>query len=493
MLKYLPITFFLIFFAHVASAMHYYVTSASGINGTTWKAGDTIVMRNAKWINQSIEFKGNGTELNPVVLIAQTPGEVVLSGSSSLSVSGSYLEISGLCFKAGTLSGKDIISFRTSSTSEAENCTLKNTAVISCNPSDKAIENKWVSIYGKNNTVSNCSFVNKTNMGTLLVVWLENDVVPNHTIENNYFGYRNANLDNTGKELNGQEIIRIGDSHTSMQTAGVKVTGNYFEDCNGETEIISNKSCGNYYSNNIFVGCKGTLTLRHGNNCIVDGNYFIGNGISNTGGVRIIGENHKVYNNYFEDLKGTDFRSAICMVRGKENSVPNEYFQVKNALVAFNTMINCSQSFSINYNNSTCTMPPVGSLIACNVVYNNSASSASKINVRIEKTKVTEMDVQWKNNFMNAGKYENFTFSSVEVNTDINPMMKYGGTKTMLYEPEPRTGLSGFATSDFPEITVDIRGRDRTSQKLPGASQVSGEVSRFVPQKNSVGASFIKH
>jgi hypothetical protein len=103
------------------------------------------------------------------------------------------------------------------------------------------------------------------------------------------------------------------------------------------------------------------------------------------------------------------------------------------------------------------------------------------------------MDVQWKNNFMNEGKYENSTFSSVEVNTDINPMMKYGGTKTMLYEPDAGTGLSGFTTSDFPEITVDIRGRDRTNQKLPGASQVSGKPSRFVPQKNLVGASFIKH
>jgi len=375
----------------------------------------------------------------------------------------------------------------------AENCKLKNTAIISCNPSNKTLESKWVSMYGKNNTVSNCSFVNKTNSGTLLVVWLEKDIVPNHIIGNNYFGYRNPNMDNTGKELNGQEIIRIGDSHTSMQTAGVKVTDNYFEDCNGETEIISNKSCGNYYSNNIFVRCKGTLTLRHGNNCTVDGNYFIGNGIPGTGGVRIIGENHKVYNNYFQDLKGTDFRAAICMVRGKENSAPNEYFQVKNAVVAFNTMVDCSQSFSINYNNSSCTMPPVGSVIACNVVYIPTTSSELRINVRVDKTRLSDMDVQWINNFMDGGDYENFAHSSTQVITDVKLKMKYGGAKTMMYEPSSGTGLSGYTTSEFPEITVDICGRDRTSQKLPGASQVSGEPSRFVPQKNLVGASFFNH
>jgi hypothetical protein len=224
----------------------------------------------------------------------------------------------------------------------------------------------------------------------------------------------------------------------------------------------------------------------------VDGNYFIGNGVTNTGGVRIIGENHKVYNNYFEDLKGTDFRAAICMVRGKENSAPNDYFQVKNALVAFNTMVDCSQSFSINYNISGYTMAPVGSVIACNIVYNPTASSESRINVKVDMTKLTEMDVQWKNNFMDGGEYENFAHSSAQVITDIKLKMKYGGAKTMMYEPLSAKGLSACSSSEYPEITVDIRGRNRTGNKLPGASQVYGKSSRSVPQKTSVGVTFLK-
>ena len=471
------------------SAEHFIVSSATDINGKKWKAGDTIIMKKGNWIDQSIVFKGIGTELNPVVLIAQTPGEVILSGSSSLSFSGSFLEISGLFFKNGTLSRKDIISFRTSHTSSAENCKLANTAIISNNPSVKTVENKWVSMYGANNTVSNCTFVNKTNLGSLLVVWLDKDVIPNHIIENNYFGYRNPNKDNSGKELNGQEIIRIGDSHTSMQTAGVTVKGNFFEDCNGETEIISNKSCGNTYSNNIFVACKGTLTLRHGNNCTVDGNYFIGNNVPGTGGVRIIGENHKVYNNYFENLTGTDFRAAICIVRGKENSLDYEYFQVKNALVAFNTMVDCVQSFSINYNNSSCTMPPVGTVIAHNHIYN---TSSTKINVKINQISGSGMDVEWKNNLMNQGKYENFSFSKSQVITGIESNMIQVGTNVKIYEPDIGTGLSTYNTSDYPEITKDIKGRDRTRNKLPGASQASGKTSLAVPDKDSVGASFLE-
>ena len=38
---------------------------------------------------------------------------------------------------------------------------------------------------------------------------------------------------------------------------------------------------------------------RQGRPTAVDGNYFFGRGAPNTGGVRIIGERHRVFNNYF--------------------------------------------------------------------------------------------------------------------------------------------------------------------------------------------------
>jgi len=286
------------------------VSFASEINAGSWTAGDTILMKNGSWFNQSITLKANGTVSEPIVLLAQTPGQVVLSGSSRLAFSGSYLVASGLYFKDGTLSGTEVISFRTSSTEFANHCRVTNTAILNCNPADATVDSKWVSLYGESNQVDHCSFQNKTNSGTLLVVWLKSGIVPKHLIEENYFGYRNANLDASGGELNGQEIIRIGDSSTSMQTASVTVRGNIFEKCNGEIEIISNKSCGNLYFNNLFLECVGMLTLRHGNNCTVEGNYFLGNGLSSTGGVRIIGENHKVFNNYFEKCNILDLTSV---------------------------------------------------------------------------------------------------------------------------------------------------------------------------------------
>lgn len=475
-------------FSFDLSARSTLVTSASEINSGSWMAGDTILMKNGTWLNQSIILKATGKISEPIVLLAQTPGQVILTGSSKLAFSGSYMVVSGLFFKDGTLSGSEVVSFRTSSSEFANYCRLTNTAIVNYNPADKTVDSKWVSLHGEGNQVDHCSFENKTNSGTLLVVWLKSGIEPKHLIEQNYFGYRNSNLDANGSEINGQEIIRIGDSSTSMQTASVTVRDNIFEKCNGETEIISNKSCGNLYSNNVFMSCSGMLTLRHGNNCTVEGNYFFGNGVSNTGGVRIIGENHKVFNNYFEKLRGTGYRTALCIVRGKENSLLNEYFQVKNAVVAFNTFVDCYQTFNINYNSSsTCTLPPIGTVIAHNNVYNTSTNNTNVIIAQSDPT----MDVTWKNNIMNLGKYSNFAPTSNQVVTGLDPLMRLAGTSTNIFEPASESILSTYATSEFPEIVTDIRGRSRSAlSKWPGSSQISGETTRTMPSKTTVGASF---
>ncbi|MBP7368937.1 MAG: polysaccharide lyase 6 family protein [Paludibacteraceae bacterium] len=473
----------------IVNARQTIVASASAINSGSWSAGDTIVMKNGTWNNQSISFRGTGNEFQPIVLMAETPGNVILDGTSKLQFSGKYVIVSGLYFKDGTLSGSDVISFRTSSSQLAENCKLTNTVIENYNPLDSTVDSKWVSIYGKNNKVDHCSFVNKTNSGTLMVVWLINGITVNHEISDNYFGYRKANLDANGDELNGQEIIRIGDSSTSMTTAAVTVKNNFFEHCNGEIETISNKSCGNTYYNNLFFECKGMLTLRHGNGCTVNGNYFFGNGISDTGGVRIIGENHKVYNNYFENLRGTNYRAALCIVRGKENSALNEYFQVKNAAIAFNTFVNCSQAFRINYNSSSSlTMPPIKTVIAHNHVFN---ASTSYYNVSIDLTNSEGMDVTWKNNLMNIGKYTNFSFNETQIITGKDAKMSSSVTPIPMFEPTIGSELINYATNDYPEIAKDIRGRDRNiSAKLPGASEINGTVTSTMPVKTLVGATF---
>lgn len=382
------------------------VHSAADVN-KTWQAGDTLVWTNGSYTGKELTIKGTGTAASPIVLIAQTPGQVSFSTKSRLTFDGSYIEANGFVF-TGTYTGTDhIVQF----TSSSSHCRLTECSIDNFNPTDVTKDFKWVSLKGQYNRVDHCYFAGKTNMGTLLVVWLETGIVPCHHVDNCYFGARVPQYDSSGKELNGQEIIRIGDSSTSMQEAQCVVESNYFEDCDGEIEIISNKSCGNIYRYNTFYGCAGALTLRHGNGCTVDGNWFFGAGKSSSGGVRIIGEDHIVKNNFFKDLEGNNYRAAIWVTRGKPNSALNEYFQVKNAQIYSNTFVNCKEAFSIHYHSSSeCTLLAINTNIDNNIVYND----ASHTSVKIVNMATSGGSITWAGNIYNAGKFSSFSPTSAQ-------------------------------------------------------------------------------
>jgi poly(beta-D-mannuronate) lyase len=295
-----------------------------------------VIMKNGTYADAVISFTNkNCTAGNPVVFTAETPGMVVFEGNSRLSFSGSYIIVEGFTWKNG---GKDIGS-KSVIEIKGDHSIFRDCAVIDYNNSDLAVDNKWVSIYGTYNTVTSCLLKGKRNLGATLTVWLNNGEAAHHTISYNYFLDR---INGPGAD-NGLESIRIGDSKTSFTDAHCVVAFNRFENCDGEIEIISNKSCRNSYLHNSFYNNDGGLTLRHGNNCHVDGNFFDGGGKERSYGVRIIGEGHLVTNNYFYQLKGAlkePFRAPLTIVNGLENTPINGYFQVRRAVVAGNVFVN---------------------------------------------------------------------------------------------------------------------------------------------------------
>ena len=107
------------------------------------------------------------------------------------------------------------------------------------------------------------------------------------------------------------------------------------ERCDGEIEIISSKSCENVYRNNTFRDSEGCLTLRHGNRCVVDGNFFLGNGSEGkpTGGVRVIGEEHVITNNYFDGTTGIA-GGVIVLTAGQPKAELTGYWHITKATIA---------------------------------------------------------------------------------------------------------------------------------------------------------------
>jgi poly(beta-D-mannuronate) lyase len=325
------------------------------------RPGDVIVLTDGTWRDVDLLFAAEGASEAPITLRAQTPGDVIITGQSRLRIAGRHLVVDGLWFD-DVSSGEDVIEFRRSSSDHARDCRLSHCMVTDCNPADLNEDTKWVSLYGSDNRVDHCWIEGKRNAGTTLVVWLSDE--PNrHRIDHNYFGPRPR----LGE--NGGETIRVGTSDWSLHDSETVIEQNVFDRCNGEIEIISNKSCANVYRHNLFLRCEGALTLRHGNSCTVEGNVFRGDGQRNTGGVRIVGEDHRVFNNYLEGLRGEGARAAVSFMMGIPDGPLNGYAPVRRPTVVFNTFADCTQPLQLAVDGGDeATVFPQDVVIAGNVL-----------------------------------------------------------------------------------------------------------------------------
>jgi poly(beta-D-mannuronate) lyase len=466
------------FFTLSTHANDFPVASTTQITSAMASAhpGDTVTMTNKIWQDADVLFKGNGAAGSPITLRAQTPGGVLLSGNSRLRISGNWLVADGLHFVNGCYSNSDVIQFRDTTTSLATNCALLNTSIVDYSIPDAANDNKWVSVYGLSNRVENCLFRGKTNLGTTLVIWLAasaTNLSNFHLVRSNFFGPRPPAVSNGG------ESIRVGDSGTSFTSSRTTVEANYFLQCNGDVEIISSKSCDNTYRYNTFDSCEGTLTLRHGNRCAVYGNWFFGHGLPLTGGIRIIAEDHSVYNNYLDGLAGTGVRSGLTMMSGIVNSPLNGYFQVKRALVAFNTWSGCSNNFYIGDNSNGGTLGAIDCTNANNIIR---ASAGPMVKYDIAPT-----NFLWEGNFFYGASVG---ISSSGIST-ANPLLALG--PDALWRPATNSPVIGAAGGNYLFLAEDFDGQSRLTPKDSGCDQVlSSPVLRHPVMPVEVGPSWMK-
>lgn len=375
-------------------AAEYPVADVAAFNAAVAKLapGDVVVLRAGEWKDADLVFRGNGTIEKPITL--RGDGRAKLTGASRLRIAGEHLVIEGVWFSDCTPPKSDIIAFREDSKRLAKHCIVRDCAITQSAALVEKSDRKWLSIYGANNRVERCHFEGKTSAGTLLIVWLPEKAgdPPGHVISGNYFGPRPR----LGK--NGGEIIRVGDSDTSMQTAGCVVERNLFDRCDGEVECISNKSCGNIYRGNVFLETQGSLTLRHGNGCRVEKNVFLGFGVKSTGGIRVIGEDHTVVDNHLEGLRGDGARAAICVMNGIEKSPLSGYFQVKRAKIERNTIVDCKQSIVIGFadDDVKANLPPTDVTFGGNTVWAGKFTAIELID--------PTATVVWKENRVSAEK-----------------------------------------------------------------------------------------
>lgn len=420
------------------------------------RPGDVIVLRDGEWRDLDLVIDFDAAAEAPLTVRAQTPGRVVLTGASRARLGGSHLVLQGLLFRDGIMRQQHVIAFRVDSDRPARHSRVADCAVINYRPApERDGSTTYLSLYGADNRVDHCYFRGKIDEGPMLVVWVEDE--PNgHLIDRNHFAGRSP----LGR--NGGETIRVGTSQVSMNDSRTIVEHNYFEDCDGEAEIISNKSCENVYRYNTFVSCRGALVLRHGNRCLVEGNWFFGHGRPGTGGIRVIGEDHRIVNNYLDGLAGRDFESALPIVNGIPGSALNEYFRVRRAVIAFNTLVDCAQSitFGVGAGRRNRVEPPADCVLANNLVL-----GASGPLVRFDDR---PLNTVWIGNQM-GGAEVGLEDEGIAPASGIDFAAPRRGPLTI----PPGSSPIGAAMGEFDFVVDDIAGRPRVGARDVGCMQAS--------------------
>lgn len=388
----------------------YTVKDASEFNALpTLHAGDAVILLSGNYgaINKTIISSitdDSVAQTNPIHIYAETPGEVQVIAPSQINLQGSGIIFAGLHFtnRSGIPNnGSSNASWIIATKANSRYITVNNLQFDHCVSGDDY--GHWILVRGFHHTIEYCSFEGKDEPNANATISFKRassepgiSTPRNHILRYCYFGPREASESN-----NGYEAIRIGDSSSQAYDMRVTIEHNVFYRTiwrndgrkPNELEIISNKSKGNIIRHNTFLESFGQITLRHGDACTVEGNFTFGSGYYANdsielrspniyqSGIRVIGQNHIVQNNYFENLKGTGGRAALCLMAGYSNfndgngsSGDNTYEPADNALIANNTFINCRE-ISLGYESGGTTQP-TGVKIFNNVWQGSNSSKA---------------------------------------------------------------------------------------------------------------------
>ncbi len=472
--KTLPLALSLMLSACSASAADYLVQDQKAYQDALKKAkpGDVIKLANGTWEDFEILFEGKGKKDKPIILTVETKGEVFLTGQSNLRLAGEYLEVSGLVFKHGHTPTSEVVSFRRNSTNLANNSRVTEIVIDNYNNPERYEVDSWVMMYGKNNRFDHNHLVGKRNKGVTMAVRLNTDDSQEnyHRIDHNYFGPRPI------LGSNGGETLRIGTSHYSRTDSYTVVENNYFDRCDGELEIISNKSGRNEFRNNTFYESRGTLTMRHGNNNIVEGNVFFGNDADHTGGIRVINAGQTIRNNYMEGLKGTRFGGAFVVMNGVPDGPINRYDPVINARIENNSLINSDNIQLGAGSDEERSGVPKDSRFESNLIYNDDGRDVFTV--------YDDMSgIDFKNNVLGSMDPPDFTDGfrreTVELVRAENGLMypkgdtDIGVSRDLRVTTKDMTGVSWFPKTD-PHITFRS---GKTHKVSPGENVIFDAVN----------------
>lgn len=414
------------------------VTSLSAlqtaINGAS--PGDVIILANGTYTaSTKITINKQGTAAQPITIEAQTIGGAEITGTAGISIvsPAAYIVIKGFKF--------------TFSASQATMASGTSFCRWTHNLFQTPGEGEDLLLNGNDHEVDYNTFQHKNALGRFIAVrGTGSQIAQRLHIHHNYF------FDQQPQTGNGAETLQFGLSGYSLSSSNSVVEYNLFEQCAGENELISVKASAVTLRYNTIRDCPAQFTLRHGNFCIVYGNYF-----SNTPGLRIFGDDHVIFSNYFENCS-----LAINIGNGdgdvESGAALTSHDRPDRILIAFNTLVN--NTTNIVQSGRTNGLGATDVTVANNIVQGGgpAASIAGPYTGAV-----------WSGNIIyntnGAGDMPSSGYRTV------NPLLARDATGT--FHLQTGSPAIDAATGSYAAVTFDMDGQPRTAPLDVGADEVS--------------------
>lgn len=399
-------------------------------------AGDVIILANGVYTTTAdITITKQGTASLPITIQAQSILGAEIKGSYGFAVNSParYIIIKGFKFthassQAAMASGTSFIRFTQ-------------------NLFQTTGDGDYLSINGNDQQVDYNTFQNKNSLGKFIIVrGTGSQIAQRLWIHHNYF------LNQDPQSGNGNETIQFGLSGYSMSNTNSIFEHNLFEECEGENELLSVKASELTIRFNTIRNCPAQLTLRHGNRCLVYGNYFL-----NTPGIRIFGDDHKIYSNHFESCN-----PAINMGNGDGEVADGDALTVHDRpdrnLVVYNTLVNNTTNYT--QSGRTNGLGSTVSTFANNIIQGGGAAAS----ISGPYTSPT-----WSNNIL----YQTTGAGSMPSGgyTTANPLLARDATGS--FHLQSGSPAINAGTGSYSWASTDMDGQTRTGTFDIGADEVS--------------------
>lgn len=464
--------------------------------------GGVFIVENGTYNDFEATFEIVATANNPVIIKAETIGGVTLTGESHFVIRKSaYVTLEGFIFDG---QGEETLVKLEGSNN------IRITRNVFELVTTESI--KWVFIGGiwndntypfnfpsHHNRIDHNIFQNKNTPGHYITI---DGSFDNTGAEEVYYQSQYDRIDfnhfknNGPRAMNEQESIRIGWSEMSLSSGFTTVEHNLFENCDGDPEIVSVKSCDNIIRHNTFRKSYGTLSLRHGNRNRVESNYFFGDnkpvGTSNTGatlytgGIRIYGTDHIIINNYMEGLNGTLWDAPITLTLGDaidgQSSNLSKHFRAERVTIAFNTLVDNVHGIEIGFDNNDNYKKDLEDITIANNLISGSENSLVKI---VDTENDQGNNISWSNNLIyptgNATILAGATITVFNTNEVLNenPLIEFDNSINTWRTTSSSPLYENTLTID--PIEEDIEGQERPNTSNPGSDHYSFNSIRFKP------------